>query len=167
MDVEVENNVREIANDSGIGKSSTNGIQRNKEDGVEVVNLATDIPKCYTGEISPNLSDFVSQPGDARFLSKEDLLKSLSDIDNIVITNSSSKFPPEDMFAHYIDKSRTLQMLSGDSKSALKSCFNQDCATTNVLNSSTKCQKNETDDTRYVMGLCRNKRGKKTDYKST
>ena len=156
MDVEVENNVREIANDSGIGKSSTNSILRNKEDGVEVVNLATDIPKICTGEISANLSDFVSQPGDARFLSKEDLLKSLSDIDNIVIAKSSAKFPPEDMFMHYIDKSSAFQMLSGDSKSALKNSSQQDSATTNALNSSTKSQENETDDDRYVMPLCRN-----------
>ena len=153
MDVEVENNVREIANDSGTGKSLTNGIQRNREDGVEVVDLTTDIAKICTGEISPNLNDFVSQPGDARFLSKEDLLKSLSDIDNIVITKSSAKFPPDDMFVHYIDKSSALQMLSGDSNSALKSCFNQDSTTTNVLNSSIKSQKNETDDNRYVMYL--------------
>ena len=153
MDVEVENNVREIANDSGIGKSSTNGIQRNKEDGVEVVNLATDIPKIYSGDISPNLSDFVSQPGDARFLSKEDLLKSLSDIDNIVITNSSAKFPPEDMLMHYIDNSSALQMLSEESRSAPKSNFHQDSAATNVLKSSSKSQKNETDDNRYVKPL--------------
>ena len=148
MDVEVENNSREIASESGIGKPSSNGVQRSKENGIEVVDLTTDIPNAYNGDLAPKLSDFVPHPSDTRFLSKDDLLKSLSDIDKIVINNSSPKFPSDDMLMQYISKSAAFQTVSDNSKSNLKTSFNQDDGTKNISNSSKASRETETENNR-------------------
>ena len=148
MDVEREKNAREIENDSGLAKPPSNGIHKNEDKGIEVVDLATDIPRSYNGELGPNLTDFDIHSDDNRILSKEELLKSLSDIDNIVINNSSAAFPAEHMLMHYINKSAALNKESESSNLALKCTPNQDGQTRNALIATEISKENKTDDDR-------------------
>ena len=148
MDVELEKNARENGNDSGFVKSSNNGIHKDKDNGIEVVDLATDIPRIHNGGLCPNLTDFDIHSDDNRILSKEELLKSLSDIDNIVINNSSAAFPAEHMLMHYINKSAALNKESESSNLALKCTPNQDGQTRNALIATEISKENKTDDDR-------------------
>ena len=151
MDIGVDNNARESVNDSGLVKSSTNGLHKNEKEEITVVSLATDIPRIYNGDLGPNLTDFESDSGDGRFLSKNDLLKSLSDIDNIVINNSSATLSPENMLMHYINKSAALKTESESPNSGLTCTQNQDGAATIISNHNTIFQKQKTEDHRYVF----------------
>ena len=150
MDVELEKNARENGNTSALAKSSSNGVHKNKDNGIEVVDLATDIPRSYNGELSAKLTDFDIHSGDNRILSKEELLKSLSDIDNIVINNSPAAFPAEDRLMNYINKSTALNKEPESSNLALNFTPNQDGSTRNTLITSEISKENKTDDDRYI-----------------
>jgi len=142
----LEKNAREIESDSGLAKPSNNGIHKNEDNGIEVVDLATDIPRSYNGELGPNLTDFDVHSGDNRLLSKDELLKSLSDIDNIVINNSPAAFPEEDMLMHYINKSAALNKEPESSNLALNFTSNQDGRIRNELIATEISKGNKTDD---------------------
>ena len=150
MDVEVDNTAREAVNDPGLVKSSANGLHKEQKDGITVVRLATDIPRACNGDLVPHLTDFEPDSGDGRFLSKNDLLKSLSDIDNIVINNTSASFSPEDMLMHYISTSAALKTESESPNTGLSCTHNQDHAATTILNHVTISQKKKIDGHRYV-----------------
>ena len=91
MDIEVENGVGVVIQETVCIKSSPNGgLNLENGDEIQIVDLAEDSPIESNEGDEYNLPGLESDSEDSRLLSKSDLLKSLSDIDNIVIKNNSS-----------------------------------------------------------------------------
>ena len=106
MDVEVEDNVG--INESGrIQQSSNNRFHHKNGNEIQIIDLASDSAQSN----EEHEGDEVNLPGieydseDSRILCKTDLLKSLSDIDNIVIKDGPSTGSSGGMLMQTISKS--------------------------------------------------------------
>ena len=91
MDLEMDKNIKDAIRDSTLVKQSLNGSNHGSNGGAtEIIDLSKDSPRrCYEEE-DFNLAGLESDSEDGKPISKNELLKSLSDIDNIVISNKSN-----------------------------------------------------------------------------
>ena len=145
MDIELENNVGAGIKESVLIKSSINGLSLENGGEIQIVDLASDSPSgSNDGDEYVNLPGLGSDSEDSRLLSKSDLLKSLSDIDNIVIKNRSSIMSAGGMFMQHMNKS-LLQNVSED----VQNCSpRENIVTINGINSFMSTDNDEIDEQR-------------------
>ena len=103
MEVRVENNIGGNANETTSINSSNNGLTCNNAGSIQIVDLVSD---SHSGS---NEDEEYSLPGldfdneDSKLISKSNLLKSLSDIDNIVIRDHCSLMSDGGIFMHHMN----------------------------------------------------------------
>ena len=87
----MDKNIKDAIRDSTLIKQSLNGSNHGTNGGAtEIIDLSKDSPRrCYEEE-DFNLAELESDSEDGKPISKNELLKSLSDIDNIVMSNKSN-----------------------------------------------------------------------------
>ena len=153
MDLEMDKNIKDAIRDSTLIKQSLNGSNHGSNGGAtEIIDLSKDSPRrCYEEE-DFNLAGLESDSEDSKPISKNELLKSLSDIDKIVISNKSNVASPDAILMSCSNASFDL---------------NQAYATTNqphiplsdngavnfLPNTTTTTKKNETDERRYGISI--------------
>ena len=96
MDLEMDKNIKDAIRDSTLINQSLNGSNHGSNGGAtEIIDLSKDSPRrCYE-EDDFNLAGLESDSPDEKPISKNELLKSLSDIDKIVISNKSNDTSPD------------------------------------------------------------------------
>ena len=148
MDTEIEKNAIPAVNEPEIIAPSNNGLQYGTDDELEFIDLENDRQSEGNGHYINNITEIESDSEDCSYLTKTELLKSLSDIDNIVIKNNSSSKSTDDMLMNYLSKSN-FQNESEGTNSTESFALSADNVTTNGSTLVTLTNKDGTDKQRY------------------
>ena len=148
MDIEIEKNARPAVNEPELTTSSNSGLQYGMGNELEFVDLETDRQSESNGRYIHDLPELESDSEDSTYLTKTELLKSLSDIDNIVLKNHSSSLSTDDMLMNYISKSN-FQHESERTNSKKTFNLTEEEVNTNGSTTVTITNKDETDRERY------------------
>ena len=101
MEVQVENNIGGNSNETASTNSSNNGLTCNNAGSIQIVDLVSDSHSGSNEDEEYSLPGLDSENEDNKLISKSKLLKSLSDIDNIVINDHCSITPDGGIFMHH------------------------------------------------------------------
>ena len=101
MEVQVENNIKGNANETTSINSSNNGLTCNNAGSIQIVDLVSDSHSGSNEDEEYSLPGLDSENEDNKLISKSKLLKSLSDIDNIVINDHCSLTSDGGIFMHH------------------------------------------------------------------